>query len=166
MKMITATSPNRSSRGGKKPTLIVIHGDAGRTDKGTISWVQKAESQVSYHYLVGRDGAVYSIVPEIEKAWHAGRSTFHGEELQGSVNPISIGVAFANDGTGNEPYAAIQYTVGGELVADICKRHGIPVQRIRTHAEVSPGRKHDPWAWFDWTRFLGEVCAAMNKDAA
>lgn len=164
--MITRLSPNRSTRGGRKPTLVIIHGDAGRTDEGTLSWVQNKASQVSYHYLIGRDGQVYSIVPEAEKAWHAGLSKFHGEEVGNSVNPISIGIAFANDGTGNEHYTEAQYAVGAELVADICKRHSIPVQRIRSHADVSPGRKKDPWPWFDWPRFIGDVCGHLNQSAA
>jgi N-acetyl-anhydromuramyl-L-alanine amidase AmpD len=68
-----------------------------------------------------------------------------------SVNPTSIGVAFANDGT--EPYRPAQYKAGARLVADICKRHQIPTHMIRGHYEVSPGRKTDPWKHFDWGEF-------------
>lgn len=151
--MIAAPSPNRSSRDGHKPTMIVIHGDAGTSDAGTVSWLKNPDSNVSYHYLIGRDGAVYQFVPDSEKAWHAGKSWFHGEEVGGSVNPISLGVAFANNGRGDEFYTREQYREGGKLVAALCKAHGIPLHRVRGHFEVSPGRKSDPWSWFNWRTF-------------
>jgi N-acetylmuramoyl-L-alanine amidase len=151
--MILKPSPNRSTRGLHRPSLVIIHGDAGASDAGTVAWVCNPKSEVSYHYLVGRDGTLYQFVQESEKAWHAGVSTFHGEEILGSVNPISIGVCFANNGKGNEPYTAAQYKAGGELVAQICERHGIPLHRVRGHFEVSPGRKTDPWDHFDWPAF-------------
>jgi N-acetylmuramoyl-L-alanine amidase len=146
-------SPHYSSRDGKRPTIVVIHGDAGKSDLGTVSWLAHPASKVSYHYLIGRDGTVYQFVPEEENAWHAGLSKFHGEEVGKSVNRMSIGLAFANDGTGKEAYTEAQYEAGGELLADICRRHGIPLHRVRAHSEVSPGRKSDPWKWFDWDRF-------------
>ena len=157
MRIKQKPSPHHRSRGGSKPTMIVIHGDAGHSDAGTVSWVTNVVSKVSYHYLIGRDGTVYQFVPESEKAWHAGVSEFKGETVGNSVNPFSIGVSFANDGLGNEAYRPIQYEVGGELVAAICKRHGIPLHRVTTHSVVSPGRKTDPWGWFDWSAFLCEV---------
>ena len=144
-------SPNQSSRKGCPRGLVIIHGDAGKSDQGTISWIESERSKASYHYLVGRDGSVYQFVDESLKAWHAGKSAWDGYTVAGSVNPVSIGVAFANDG--KEPYKDLQYRVGGELVADICKRHGIPAHLILGHCDVSPGRKPDPWKHFDWSEF-------------
>lgn len=144
-------SPNRSSRKGFPVGMVVIHGDAGKSDMGTVSWLQNPKSRVSYHYLVGRDGTVYRFVPETDKAWHAGKSEWKGASVHGSLNPVSVGVAFANDG--GEPYKPVQYKVGGKLVADICARHDIQLRNIRGHYEVSPGRKSDPWSHFDWGEF-------------
>lgn len=152
MKIQQKDTPHSSSRKGHRPTLVVIHGDAGKSDAGTIAWVAHPDSEVSYHYFVGRDGTIYQFVHEKENAWHAGLSKFHGEEIGNSVNRISIGVAFANNGTGKEKYTDAQYERGAELLADICRRNGIPLHRVRGHFEVSPGRKSDPWAWFDWER--------------
>jgi N-acetylmuramoyl-L-alanine amidase len=160
MKIVTAPSPNKSSRSGHRPQLIVLHGDAGKTDAGTVSWLTNPESKVSYHWLVGRDGTAYKFVEEAENAWHAGVSQWEGLAVGKTINPVSIGVCFANDGLGAEPYRAVQYDVGAELVAAICRRHLIPVHRIVGHRQVSPGRKTDPWDWFDWERFtcaLGKV---------
>lgn len=163
MTILQRPTPHKSSRDGHKPSLIVIHGDAGKSDLGTISWLANPASKVSYHFLIGRDGVVYQFVKESENAWHAGLSTFHGEEIGKSVNKISIGVAFANNGLGSELYTQAQYKAGGELVADICRRNGIPFHRVRSHAEVSPGRKSDPWRHFEWDAFylaFGRSCRA------
>lgn len=148
-------SPHHSSRRGRTPQMVVIHGDAGTSDEGTVSWIQSPDSMVSYHYLVGRDGQVYRFVSEDRKAWHAGQSEWGRFTVGDSVNPTSIGVAFANDGTGDEEYRDAQYEAGAQLVAGICHRHNIPIRLIRGHNEVSPGRKTDPWSWFDWERFFG-----------
>lgn len=146
-------SPNHSERGGARPRMVVIHADAGKTEAGTISWIMNPEAKVSYHYLIGRDGTVYQLVSEELKAWHAGESSWHGMTVGNSVNPTSIGVAFANDGT--EAYRDAQYEAGGHLVAEICKRYGIPLDLIRGHNEVSPGRKRDPFPQFSWEKFYG-----------
>ena len=150
MNVVAKHSPNFSSRKGKVPRMVVIHGDAGRSDAGTVSWVQNPISRVSYHYLIGRDGTVYQFVPDDLKAWHAGDSAWAGAS---SVNNFSIGVAFANDGTGQESYRVRQYGIGGRLIAELCRKHQIPCHMIRGHSEVSPGRKTDPWRWFDWPAF-------------
>ena len=150
MNIIQKPSPHWSSRRGGHPRMIIIHGDAGKSDAGTISWMQSKESGVSYHYLVGRGGEIYQFVGDNLKAWHAGRSEWDGVS---GVNSFSIGVSFANDGTGAEPYRRAQYGHGGRLIAKLCTRYRIPCDMIRSHAEVSPGRKTDPWTHFDWAAF-------------
>ncbi|MEK9810552.1 MAG: N-acetylmuramoyl-L-alanine amidase, partial [Candidatus Nanopelagicales bacterium] len=116
---VTAGVVHKGDRGGFRPSMVIIHADAGKTEAGTISWIRNPTSEVSYHYLVGRDGKVYQLVHESDRAWHAGKSHWPGmTDTQGSVNSASIGVCFANDGT--ETYRDVQYAAGGELVADIC----------------------------------------------
>lgn len=144
----------RSTREGKPIRLIVIHGDAGKSDAGTVDWItnKKHTAGVSYHYLVGRDGEVYQFVDEAEKAWHAGISSWEDCTHNKSVNAYSVGVSFANDGKA-EQYRPVQYEAGAKLVAQIMARHGIPLQQVVGHADVSPGRKSDPWKTFDWSHF-------------
>lgn len=148
------------SRRNKHPTMVVIHGDAGETDAGTVSWIQDPASNVSYHYLVGRDGTVYQFVREQDKAWHAGVSKWHGREVGSSVNAISVGVCFANDG--EEDYREVQYLTGAELVANIISDWGINANDVVGHYEVSPGRKTDPWEHFDWRRFMSEIAEQLR----
>lgn len=158
-------TPHSNSRGVFRPAMIVVHADAGQTEAGTISWILDPRSQVSYHWFVGRDGTVYKLVEESERAWHAGKSHWPGmDDDRGSVNSASIGVCFANSGT--EAYRDVQYEAGAELVAGICRRHGIGLDLIRGHNEVSPGRKTDPYPQFSWERFYGLVAMQISGRAA
>lgn len=156
MTVIQKPTPHKNSRANARPHMVVIHGDAGKTDEGTIAWLADPASGVSYHYLIGRNGQVYQFVDESLNAWHAGLSTWPGQGVGNSVNRTSIGVAFANSGLG-ETYRDAQYIAGAELLDGILRRHAIPLHLVRGHAEVSPGRKLDPWPIFDWTRFFGLV---------
>jgi N-acetylmuramoyl-L-alanine amidase len=150
-------SPNFSSRQGFRPELIVVHGDAGSSDEGTLTWLGMERSKASYHYLVGRDGVVYQLVDEEDKAWHAGVSDWPGCLVKNSVNPTSLGVAFANDGSGREPFEPIQYKHGADLMHQLMIRYGIPLHRIRGHNEVAPGRKTDPWDHFEWDELFRQI---------
>lgn len=150
MLIIHRASPHFSDRPAAI-SLIVLHCDAGKTDEGTLSWLANPKSKVSYHYLVGRDGTIYQIVDEAQKAWHAGVSEFQGVKL---CNNYSIGCAFANRNDG-EPYTPAALASMAELCRDIMARHpAITKDRITTHYIVSPGRKSDPVPPFSLTAFL------------
>jgi N-acetylmuramoyl-L-alanine amidase len=158
MNIVQRMSPNQSARtNGVGIDCIVLHADAGKTDEGTIAWIESPDSKVSYHYLIDRAGVVHQFVPDERKAWHAGVSRFKGRD---NCNDYSIGVSFANDQRG-EPIAPDQVVVGAELVALLCLRHKIPVDRITTHAVVSPGRKRDPGSLFPLSAFLNHVRAEL-----
>lgn len=148
--------------------LVVLHGTAGRTDAGDLSWCCDPKSQVSYHYLIGRDERIYQLVDEGRRAWHAGASKFNKRtDGRNSVNGFSIGVAFCNKGDSKtiyrpgepfpEPFTDGQYDAGAWLVADIWRRRGIGFEGITEHRAVSPGRKTDPWDHFDMQRFFVAV---------
>jgi len=136
---LTHPSPNHNVRGGKSVKLIVLHADASPNEKGCLSWIQSSESKVSYHVLIGRDGAVYTCVPYDRRAWHAGKSEWHGEK---DVNGISIGVSFSNRNDGKEPLTEKQKAAAKRVIAEIRAKYGpLPVT---THAQIAPGRKNDP----------------------
>lgn len=136
---LTHPSPNHNVRGSRTVKVIVLHADASPNEKGCLSWIQSSESKVSYHVLIGRDGAVYTCVPYDRRAWHAGKAEWNGEK---DVNGISIGVSFSNKNDGKEPLTDKQKAACKEVLKDIRARYGpLPVT---THARVSPGRKNDP----------------------
>lgn len=134
---LTHPSPNHNDRKGQAVKVIVLHADASKSEKGTLSWLQSSESKVSYHALIGRDGTVYTCVPYDRRAWHAGKSEWQGHK---DVNGCSIGLAWSNVGT--EPLTDAQKTAMTNLIAAVRGKYGqIPVT---THAQVAPGRKTDP----------------------
>lgn len=152
-------SPNYGHRpAGSRISLIVLHGTAG-SYLGDVAWCRDPKSGVSYHYVIGRAGEIARLVDERGRAWHAGVSSWRG---RANCNDYSIGVAFSNRGPGSgEAYTDEQYAAGARLVAGIMERHGLHLDSIVTHAEVSPGRKTDPWSHFDLRAFL--VAVALER---
>lgn len=154
MPIIKKPCPHFNARPlGTGVSLIVLHADAAKSEAGTIAWLNDPASKVSYHYLIGRDGRVYSFVRDELRAWHAGISTFDGVA---NCNDYSIGVSFSNDQKG-ELFPTAQVDAGVALCAVLCNRHAIGVSRITTHSAISPGRKFDPGPLFPLTAFLVRV---------
>ena len=159
-------SPNRDARpSGAEPELLVIHGislppgEFGGQEiealfTNTLDWAAHPYFEgirgieVSAHLLIRRDGEVVQFVPFTERAWHAGKSRFHGRTR---CNDFSIGVEL--EGEDETPYEDAQYA---SLVAaiDAIKRAypKIANRNIAGHSDVAPGRKSDPGPAFDWLR--------------
>lgn len=120
-----------------------------------------AELKVSAHALIRRDGQIVQFVSLLERAWHAGRSSFHGED---ECNDFSIGIEL--EGTDDVPYTPAQY----ERLADLSKliMHAWPRitgDRITGHCDIAPGRKTDPGPVFDWDHYrqrLSDLDAATG----
>lgn len=131
------------------------------------------DSGVSAHYLIGRDGEIYRLIPENRTAWHAGKGTFKTEKYTNSMNSYSIGIELAAIGSEkdmsiyltHEEYAEIpkenlgytdeQYAALKKLISDICCRYNIPQDRehIIGHDEYNP-LKNDPGELFDWSNIF------------
>ena len=105
--------------------------------------------QVSAHLLIRRDGALVQFVSLLDRAWHAGRSCFEGQE---ECNDFSIGIEL--EGTVNAPYTTEQYRMLAK-VADLIMTAwpDITANRITGHCDIAPGRKSDPGPAFDWRYF-------------
>lgn len=151
MRITSAASPNWNERPkGVVPDTLVLHADASTKASASVAWIRRADSKVSYHALVDRDGTVYLFVPLGKRAWHAGLSEYRGRK---NVNDFSLGLAFANRNDGIEPYTDAQYEIGALLASQWMVRFPtIGLDRITTHALISPGRKTDPLG-FDVERF-------------
>jgi N-acetylmuramoyl-L-alanine amidase len=139
--VITHASPHHNARPKGQPIrVIVLHADAGKSDAGTLAWLQSPVSKVSYHVLIGRAGQVYRLVPESRRAWHAGVSQWDGHT---DVNNVSLGLAFANRHDGIEPLTPAQIASARAVVA--AWRAKYPgIQAVVTHHDVAPTRKRDP----------------------
>lgn len=108
-----------------------------------------ASMQVSAHALVRRDGSVVQFVSCLDRAWHAGRSCFDGQE---ECNDFSIGIEL--EGADDIPYTPEQYRTLTELARlTMMAWPEISVERITGHSDIAPGRKTDPGPAFDWSYF-------------
>ena len=130
--------------------------------------------QVSAHYLIldHDDNKIYNLVPESERAWHAGNGGFAGRTI---LNDTSIGIEIVNSGIKHEylealknskldyhPYEhyvefdELQIKKVGQLVQDLAKRYDISPKNIIGHADMAPSRKIDPGAKFPWQQLYKE----------
>ena len=143
-------SPNHNAR---EAILVVIHATTQDSVEASLHTLRTANSggPVSAHYLIGRDGALYQLVAEDLRAWHAGPGAWG---TISDVNSASIGIELDNNGT--DPYPTEQIDSLLRLLADICKRNGIPREQVIGHADMAPTRKTDPGAQFPWARLAQE----------
>jgi N-acetyl-anhydromuramoyl-L-alanine amidase len=99
--------------------------------------------QVSAHFFVARDGTVWQFVSTLQRAWHAGQSSFQGRP---NCNDFSIGIEL--EGLEGERFELAQYASLTDLCAALAQQH--PVAHIAGHEHIAPGRKQDPGCGFDW----------------
>lgn len=143
-KIIENPSPNYDER--RLPvSMIVIHYTETKTCDQALRILcdVSAPKRVSAHWLIDRDGTVYRLVDESKRAWHAGKSFWHGIE---DCNSASIGIELVNDGA--EEYPQPQLDALAELCAGIKSRHDI--RDIVGHSDIAPDRKRDPGPLFPW----------------
>lgn len=118
--------------------------------------------QVSAHLLIRRDGALVQFVSLLDRAWHAGRSCFEGQE---ECNDFSIGIEL--EGTDDTPYTTEQYRMLAK-VADLIMTAwpDITANRITGHCDIAPGRKSDPGPAFDWRYFRSalEIVRGLGRN--
>lgn len=165
MEFIDRPSPNSDARrGGLAPSLVVLHYTAMDSAEAALERLCDPECEVSSHYLIGRDGAVFRLVDERRRAWHAGAGRWAGRE---DVNSRSIGIELDNDGMTAFPES--QMAALEELLADILGRHALEPKAVIAHSDMAPDRKSDPGRRFDWQRLASKGLsvwpeAAMPRD--
>ena len=145
-----APSPNHGERVDvSKPDMIILHYTGMTTADGALAWLRNAESQVSSHYFVYEDGRVVQLVPEIRRAWHAGKSFWGGAV---DINSRSIGIEIANKGHpgGLPDFPAEQIAAVVELCRDCAVRWAITPEKVLGHSDIAPVRKVDPGEKFPW----------------
>jgi N-acetyl-anhydromuramyl-L-alanine amidase AmpD len=126
--------------------LIVIHIEAG-TEEGTINWFANPKSHVSAHYSVSKTGQVYQHVPEDLVAYHAGipKPCVWADESKNPYpgrNPNVYSVGIEHEGFDDgQSWPEAQVQASAALVADICTRHQIPIDRAHVvgHHEIFAG---------------------------
>lgn len=143
-------SPNQDDRPPDDPIdMLVLHYTGMRSGAEAIARLRDPAARVSSHYVVEEDGAIFRLVPEARRAWHAGISHWRGRE---ALNGRSIGIEIVNPGHdwGYRPFPALQMAAVCDLCLEILGRHPIPPINVVAHSDVAPDRKADPGELFDW----------------
>jgi AmpD protein len=101
--------------------------------------------RVSSHFLIRRDGSLIQFVSCLQRAWHAGVSSWQGRER---CNDFSIGIEL--EGSDFDAFEDAQYTQLNLLLHAL--KAAFPIQGITGHSDIAPGRKTDPGPFFAWER--------------
>ena len=108
-------SPNESSRGRTKISLVVVHDTEGGYD-GAVSWFANSHSEVSAHIVLKEDGSqATQMVEYARKAWHAQ-----------DFNSCSIGLEMA--GFAKKGYGPAEWAVAARIVAFLLHKNGLPAR--------------------------------------
>lgn len=165
MKLVTKTSPNRSSRihGQAAVTLIVVHTPEGSYASAIATCMddtRPANERVSYHRLYAKDGKeATQLVPFTEKAWHAGpvNSLSEGLAIEGYARHFDL----ADPGT-------LDLAAG---VAERLKARGLKPQWTTDggkggfcrHGDLQANRTDPTPDLAEWRLFVGMVQEAHRK---
>lgn len=183
--------------------LVVLHYTTGNWQSSLKVLTQPGPNAVSAHYLIPESGdasypnarplRVYQLVPESQRAWHAGHSRW--QQLQ-SVNDQSIGIELVNQSrcsvlsqatSSGQPINRVQTAPSQhftpqtfcleqdfdptqiqllvELLKQILQRHpDMSPTAIVAHSDVAPGRKQDPGSRFPWRELARHGIGAWYDD--
>jgi len=131
--------------GIRKPNYVIIHFTAQDSLGQTLHTFTITSTQVSAHYVIGKNGKVVHMVNDYLRANHAGLGKW------GSVtdmNSCSIGIEIDNNS--NEPFTAPQISSLLLLLEQLKKNYNIPQANFIGHQDFAPKRKPDPGPYFPW----------------
>ena len=154
-------------KNGGVPTWIMEHHTVSDLSRSLEIFLKGAASP---HYMITPDGTVYHMVPDANRAYHAGpgslksaskfNSTIPDELLRGTskegelgkgtgdMNSWSIGIENVNDAV--TPFPLEQTVANIYLHEMLVTEHGISPKNLISHADWAPGRKIDPSPYYDW----------------
>ena len=153
----------QSANQNERIAFLILH-YTDEDDAHSLRLLTEPEHKVSAHYLIPRDSRetplpVYQLVPDSQRAWHAGRSRWH---QYAGLNASSLGIEIVNLGYPPEdeqlapharrwqPYTPQQIAAVGALSRKLVDRYRIPPTQVLAHSDVAPERKQDPGPHFPW----------------
>lgn len=129
----------------RKPQYVIIHHTAQHSVNQTLRTFTVEHSQVSAHYVIGRDGSVHHMLNDYLRAWQAGKGKWSNIT---DMNSCSIGIELDNDGFA--PFTEKQINSLLKVLQGLKEKFGIPTANFIGHGDYSPSRKNDPNVHFPW----------------
>jgi len=145
-----------------------LHGTGSQGDptaQNIANYFANPASQVSAHYVVGRDGIIVQCVSEHDAAWANGVITA-GADSWWSINPnlVTISIEHVNNVTNGLALTPQQQQASFTLIKHICQRWNIPTRKadatggITGHFSIDPVSRRDCPGTYPWDglfTFLG-----------
>jgi N-acetylmuramoyl-L-alanine amidase len=131
----------------RKPNYVIIHHTAQHSTEQTLKTFTLVKTQVSAHYVIGRDGQTFHMLSDYLRAWHCGAARWGNVT---DINSVSIGIELDNDGT--EPFQQAQLTSLLRVLGSLKRTYNIPAANFIGHGDIAPTRKNDPSALFPWQK--------------
>lgn len=143
--------------GQNRPRYVILHGTGYLLSQtaADVAHDFATTNPNSAHYAVGRAGDVAQMVREADAAWANG-VVQPGADPWWTDNPnrYTISIEHVNDAQNASPLTESQRDASFALIADICRRVGIPARPadaaggIAGHASITPvTRAHCPGAY-------------------
>lgn len=175
-KIIKKSSPNKMSRNGWKPDMIVSHITEG-SYAGAVSWLCNPKSGASAHFVVSKKGEITQLVDIREAAWCNGTSTDPKKnnhysksslkivrDRKTNANYYTISIeheGFYNQGKGKLTPEQLEATIWLHkyIIDEVKKIYGIdiPIDRehIVGHYQIDPIRKPNcPGSAFQFDKII------------
>ena len=135
----------------RRPNYVIIHHTAQDSLAQTIKTFTLTRTQVSSHYVIGRDGEVVQMLNDYLRSWHAGRGRWGNDT---DLNSASIGIELDNNGF--EPFTEKQIESLLLVLKRLKSKYSVPVANFIGHSDIAPGRKVDPSPYFPWKELANE----------
>jgi AmpD protein len=166
-------SPNFGPRpSGAKIDLIVLHSislppgqyggpEVAQLFTNQLDWTAHPYFKaiegmtVSAHFFIRRNGDLQQFVSTLDRAWHAGVSSYRGRD---NCNDDSIGVEL--EGLEGDPFEAPQYDTLCALCTTLLQ--AFPIAHVAGHEHIAPGRKADPGTGFNWSTLQRSLGLSAN----
>lgn len=103
--------------------------------------------ELSTHLFINREGLITQYVSFLDRAWHAGRSSY-----QGKLECNDFGIGIELEGSDDDYYTDEQYEALNEVLDLLYATYPDIKDRVASHSEVAPSRKTDPGPYFDYKR--------------
>ncbi len=151
MKNLLNYSPNfdLNKRKSNEIKFIIFHYTGMKNEKDALDKLTDVQSKVSSHYFIKNNGEVYTLVPDLYIAWHAGISSWGKYKL---INKHSIGIEINNPGHNfkYKKFTKKQIFSIIKLSKFLIKKYKIKSTFILGHSDIAPYRKSDPGEKFPW----------------
>lgn len=153
-------------RFGFRPEAVVIHIAEGWL-AGGYSWFNNPTSQVSSHFMIGKNGEIWQFVSEDDTAWHAGGvANASWSKLKPGINPNLYTIGIENEGFTGEQFTEEMYAANAYLIAKMAQKYNIPINRTTVigHYEInSSSRPNCPGPGIDFNKLI-ELSKLLLED--